>query len=341
MENYTKEIEFAQISGTINSLAVMILNRPAALNALNLSMIRTLEYHLKQCVSNDAIQAVVIKAVEGRAFCAGGDIRAAYVAKQEKQANVTHFFKEEYGLNRLVYHFPKPYIALLDGITMGGGAGISIHGSYRIGSERLLFAMPETGIGFFPDIGASYFLPRLPHYFGFYLGLTGVRIGLADCLALGLVDFYIPHAEQEVFLQTLPDVEIATAIKMFAKPAEKSLLWHERDSVEKCFSKNTVEEIIAALLAQKNNWCQETAALLQTRSPTSLKVTLRALQKGRELDFDACMQMEYNIAMRFLAGEEFFEGIRAAVIDKDQKPHWQPAVLADVSDKAVSEYFGG
>ncbi len=344
------EILFEEPPGHDGHLGLITLNRPQALNALNHNMFLALDKQLTAWAQDKHIKAVVIRAVEGRAFCAGGDIRYAYEKKSSNDSTLPHFFRDEYRLNRHIYHFPKPYIALLDGITMGGGAGISIHGSHRVATERLVFAMPETGIGFYPDIGASYFLSRLPYKMGFYLALTGARISYKDCLAIGLVDAVVAHADQDKLIAALVaaplknKLAVTEIIKSFSIASDDSILMTHKNAIENYFALHSVEEIISALESDKNTWdkstwCHETAASIKTRSPTSLKVTLRELQEGSKLNFDDCMRMEYRLTNRFIKGHDFFEGVRAAVIDKDQKPHWRPATLEEVTLHQIENYF--
>lgn len=338
--NLNNDIHFEQL----NALGVITLTRQKVLNALNHAMFNTLNQILHDCVKTPTIKAVLIRAAAGRAFSAGGDIRSVYERKAAGDVHYVQLFEDEYALNRFIYHYPKPYIALLDGITMGGGAGVSIHGSHRIGTENLVFAMPETAIGFFPDIGASYFLSRLPHQFGMYLGLTGNSIDYKDCYALKIVDAIISAESQNAFIDALRSSALTheaihEIIKTWACEVPAASLWAHKNEVESCFSKRSVEDIIAALEALGNEWGNKTAHTLKTKSPTSLKVTLRELQRGEKLDFDACMKMELHLMHHFLNSHDFFEGIRAQVIDKDRKPRWQPATLAEINEEMLNEYF--
>jgi enoyl-CoA hydratase/carnithine racemase len=343
----TQDILFEEMPGTDGNLGIITLNRPAVLNSLNHDMIVAMHPQLIKWAQSPDIKAVVIRAVEGRAFCAGGDLRLTYDRAKQQNPLMTEFFYDEYHLNRCIYHYSKPYIALLDGITMGGGVGLSIHGSHRVATERLLFAMPETGIGFFPDVGGTYFLPRLSDAAGYYLGLTGARIKADDCTALGLTNHKINH-------DAIPDLLSALANTAFTSDARASVtdiiasfdtklagspLQDARSEIKNCFTAASVEAIINQLTASTSQVCQEALAALQKKSPTSLKVTLAALNNGRDLDFDACMQQEFRLVSRFLLGHDFIEGIRAVIIDKDQSPVWQPALLAEVSQQTVMDYF--
>jgi enoyl-CoA hydratase len=340
-----QHIIFEELSGRDGNLGVVTLNRQNALNAITHKMINDLNKQLTVWESAEQIKAVIIRAAEGRAFCAGGDIRNAY--EKANDPNLSQFFKDEYLLNTRIHHYSKPYIAFLDGITMGGGVGISIHGSHRIATEKLVFAMPETAIGFFPDVGATYFLPRLPFKMGFYLGLTSARITYNDCVGIGIANHCVSsssfaeltHSLADTSLNENPKAKISEVIDQYAITYPPSDLLTYKNEIESCFSKTSMEEIMQALQHIGSEWCLKTFETLKTKSPTSLKVTLNALLRGHELSFDECMRMEYRLTCRFLQGKEFFEGIRAAVIDKDQKPKWNPSHLKDVLDDDVQEYF--
>lgn len=345
--NHSSDIHFEILPGAEGNLGLVTLQRQSALNALTQTMLRELHHTLDNWANNPEIKAVVIRAAEGRAFCAGGDIRHIYEAGQRGDMTVNQFFWDEYRLNHCIHHFPKPYIALLDGITMGGGVGISIHGSHRVGTENLSFAMPETGIGFFPDVGGSFFLPRLPQSAGYYLGLTGARIDAHDALNLGILTQSVSsHQLNDIIdtlcvtpLKTAEDVDAVLNKFSVAHPASEHALDNHIAALEQCFSQPTIEHIIAALQSQDEPWPQKTEETLLKKSPTSLKVTLEQLQRGSKLNFDACMQMEYRMVNHYLRGHDLFEGVRAVIIDKDGAPHWQPAAIEDVTDGMVALYF--
>lgn len=338
---------FTEIPGKDGKLGVLTLNRPAVLNALNYDMLKLLQKHLTSCAENPEIKAVIVRAAEGRAFCAGGDLRLAYQQKMTQDPQFLQFFLDEYRLNRYIYHYPKPYIALLDGITMGGGLGISIHGSHRLGTDNLVLAMPETAIGFFPDVGGSYVLSRLPGQLGICAGLLGTPLSSADCLALQLIDFNISSesipaiitALAEANLGDKPRAAVTQVLAQFQKPVKSTTLNNYQSFIDKYFAKESIEEIIAALAADANPWCQEMVTLFHKKSPTSLKVTLKLLRMALNLDFDRCMDLEEILAIHLLQGHDFYEGIRALIIDKDNKPQWQPHTLAEVSQAMVDGYF--
>jgi enoyl-CoA hydratase len=346
MTAYT-EVLFDELEGQDGHLGIITLDRPAALNSLNHDMIVAIHSRLMKWAENDDIKAVVIKAAEGRAFCAGGDIRLAYERARANDPLMAEFFRDEYQLNRYIFHYPKPYIALLDGITMGGGVGVSIHGSHRVATDRLLFAMPETGIGFFPDVGGTYFLPRLPGKLGLYLGLTGARIKCDDAIALGLATHKVKQADLSALVTALAETvfsndannSVTQVINQFTVAAEKSLYLQQQKEIDAAFAAATMEDILQAVQHSSASLCQEAATVLAKKSPTSLKVTLHALAEGKNMDFDACMRQEFRLTCRFLKEHDFPEGIRAVIIDKDQKPVWKPATLQEVTADQVEKYF--
>jgi enoyl-CoA hydratase len=321
------------------ALGHITLNRPSALNALTHEMCASMLNQLQDWARDAAILVVVIDAVPGRAFCAGGDIRAIYDLGKRHDGSAQAFFATEYRLNAAIKHFPKPYVALIDAIAMGGGVGVSVHGTHRVIGEDAIFAMPETAIGLYPDVGGSYFLPRLPGELGMYLALTGMRIGAADMLYAGIATHFVPAAQFAGIAPALARGESVDAIlSRLAQDSGPAPLAGIRDAVDRAFAASSVQAILQAL-GREGEWGRETAALLGARSPTSLKLTFRAMREGKALDFDACMRMEYRITTRALEGHDLYEGVRAAVIDKDQKPRWQPASLEKVPEAAIAAYF--
>lgn len=344
----TAEVLFEEIVGPDGHLGIILLNRPEALNALNHAMILSVFTQLKKWVTQSHIKAIVIRKASGRAFCAGGDVRLTYERYHAKDPALMNFFRDEYALNAYIFHYPKPYIALLDGITMGGGVGISIHGSHRIGTENLIFAMPETGIGFFPDVGGTYFLPRLKSYMGYYLGLIGARIPVQDALFAGLIQYYMPEKVLDNFISALAQFDfkgeahqaVNTVIQDFKQVYDaESLLQQVEACIQTCFSKNYITEILHCLQQDTTAFAAQAYKELLKKSPTSLYVTLGALQKGKHLSFDDCMKQEYRLVTHFLENSDFLEGIRAVIIDKDQQPKWQPATIEKVNPEIVEHYF--
>ena len=317
----------------------IMLNRPQALNALTHGMILALDAKLADWATDDAVDRVVIEGAGTRAFCAGGDIRDLYaVMGRGDAAFVETFYRDEYRLNHRIHTYPKPYVALIDGVVMGGGVGVSIHGSHRVVTENALFAMPETGIGFFPDVGGAWFLPRMPGEIGMYLGLTGTRLGPADALYCGVATHYVPA---ENLTETLDELDELVSGVADLGPAP---LAEHRAAIDRCFSGDSIEAIIEALEAEAmetedGDWAAETLAVMAAKSPTSQKVAFRQMRRGAGLDFAAAMALEFRLSQRFCAGADFREGIRAAVIDKDRDPTWRPAGLAEVSEADVEAYF--
>lgn len=346
MTEYT-EVLFEEINGNGGGLGIITLNRAQVLNSLNHDMIHAMHRQLKVWQTASHIKAVVIHAAEGRAFCAGGDLRLTYDRMKTRDPIMTRFFRDEYQLNRLIHHYPKPYIALLDGITMGGGVGISIHGSHRVATDRLLFAMPETGIGFFPDVGGTYFLPRLRSHIGYYLGLSGARIACDDCVEIGIATHKVGQAALPDLINTLAErsfdqdakQSVTTILNEFSISTLPSRLRDHETAIANCFSAPSVRAIFELIAESNDVLCQEAAIAMQKKSPLSLMITLQALEQGKQMDFDSCMQQEFRLVSRFLLSHDFAEGIRAVIIDKDQSPKWQPGSLAEVHEEAVRGYF--
>ncbi len=322
------------------AIARITLNRPKALNALTEEMCAAMLGRLRHWAMDASVHAVVIDAVPGKAFCAGGDIRAIYDAGRKGDGSVMSFFRTEYRLNAAIRHFPKPYLALIDGITMGGGCGVSVHGSYRVASENAVFAMPETAIGLFPDIGATFFLNRLPGEIGMYLALSGVRIGVADAIDCGLATHSVASRDQAALLSRLTEGETPDAIlsELDAIPPGVGAMKTHRAAIDRAFSASSIEEVLARL-EREGEWGRETASLLKTRSPTSLRVTFRQMREGATLDFASCQRLEYRIMARMMEGPDFYEGVRATLIEKGQSPRWSPGGLDKVTEGDVERFF--
>ena len=322
------------------AIGLITLNRPKALNALTREMCLAMKHHLDRWATDGAIKTVVIRGAGERAFCAGGDIRALYDSGKNNTSYALDFYRDEYRLNAAIKHFPKPYVALLHGIVMGGGVGVSVHGSHRVADETVVFAMPETGIGLFPDVGGSYFLPRCPGELGTYLALTGERLKTADALYAGVATHFVPAARTEELLAALEDgTKPDFVLRSFAEDAGDAPLAQRREAIDRTFSESSVEGILTALDSDGSDWAQQTAGTIRKKSPTSLKITFEQLQRGRHLSFDDCMRMEYRMVNRIVAGHDFYEGVRATIIEKDNAPKWKPADLDHVTPAAVETYF--
>lgn len=332
------------------ALAVATLDRPGALNALDLGMIGDLSAAAAAWAADPAVRAVVLSGAGGRAFCAGGDIRGVCTARDCGNASTTQdFFAEEYRLNRAIHRFPKPWIPLMDGITMGGGVGLSIYGSHRIATERTRWAMPEAGIGFFPDVGGGWFLPRLPGALGRYLALTGASLGPADVLAAGIATHYVPSQRLEALEAGLaqaswegdddPGEIVSRVLASHAAQPGPAPLDALRPAIDACFGAASPEEIFAALGALDTPWAHETLETLAAKSPTSLRVTCRLLDEGPARSLEEELIVEYRLSQRFVASHDFCEGVRAALVDRDQRPRWDPPRLAGVTDEDVAAFF--
>lgn len=325
------------------AIGLIRLNRPNALNALSLSMIQSIQQQLTAWKIAPNIAAVVIEGEGEKAFCAGGDIRWLYETGKANDPILKSFFWHEYRLNYFIHSYPKPFIALLNGITMGGGVGISLHGAYPIASERFVFSMPETSIGFFPDIGASFLLSRCPGSMGVYLGLTGARLNAEEAYSLGLVQSVIPS-------QSFPDIlKWLRNLKSFSHETFKkylSELGHlekiklpNQDLIDVCFSKGTVEDIFSVLEKMNNEWALATLKELKQKCPLSLKVTLEQIQRAKNKSMAECLEMDYSMVNEFILNPNFYEGVRALLIDKDKNPQWLPKKIDEVTKSQVELFF--
>ena len=338
-----ESVQFAVHGG----LARITLNRPTSLNALTLGMVSAIGSRLADWARDDDVRAVLIDAA-GRAFCAGGDVRALAEATPDGRLRAD-FYRQEYALNHLIFTYPKPYISFLDGVVMGGGAGISVHGTHRVATEATVFAMPETAIGFFPDVGGSFFLPRLPGRIGLYLGLTGARLGPADVLSCGLATHYVPSAAfcqvaQSLFRARSPD-DVESILDEAAIDPGPATLPSNRAAIERCFAAESVAGIGEALRSEAGNWARDTRAGIAAAAPFSLCVTHRLfasridLGETREAAFGEAMRREYRLSQRLVARPDFREGVRAMLVDKDRAAKWSPARVEDVNHAEVAACF--
>jgi len=320
----------------------IFLNRPKALNALTLDMVMGMTGQLQAWANDDAIACIVIEGAGEKGFCAGGDIRALYESGQAGTNYWYEFYANEYRLNTLIKEFPKPYIAIMNGITMGGGVGVSVNGSHRIVSDRTMFAMPETGIGLIPDVGGSYFLPRLRGEAGMYLGLTGSRMKAADCLYVGVGTSYVPETELESLVAALcadGSAGVDEVIARFAVSGDEAPYADIEADVDRIFGDASVADVIASLKSEGGEWAEGISKTIATKSPTSVLVTYEQLRRGKNLEFRDGMRQELRCVMAIRDGHDFYEGVRAVIIDKDGAPSWKPAALGDVSEADVQAHF--
>lgn len=327
---------------------VVTLNRPEALNALTWDMVKAFRATLCEWTSDRTVSAVLVKGAGEKAFCAGGDIRWLHDEARKDPAYASEFFREEYATNAAIYHFPKPYVALIDGVVMGGGVGVSVHGDFRIAGDRTLFAMPETGIGLFPDVGGGHFMPRLGGGLGLYLALTGVRAKAADCVYAGVATHYAPTEKMALLEEALlgedlsgdAHAAIGHLLDAYAEDAGSPVLDDHRAEIDRYFrTDGTLDDILASLRADGGDFARQTLGVLERMSPTSMAITFEQMKRGRDLDFNEVMKMELRIVRRVMEGHDFFEGVRAQIIDKDRNPQWRPAALAEVGGGDIAGYF--
>ena len=326
---------------------VVTLNRPQALNAVTREMVRALARQLDAWAADAAVTRVVIEAAGGRAFSAGGDIRELTdLGRAGRYEEALSFWRDEYALNAMIKRYRKPYVALIDGIVMGGGVGLSVHGSHRVAGDRFLFAMPEVGIGFFPDVGATWFLPRLPGEIGTYLALAGERLNAADGVAATIATHRVTSARFAELRDALcGNVSVDALLAAFAEPPSAAPVLARRPAIDRLFAGDSVEGILNALDREATadgadaGFAEAAAANIRTKSPTSLKLALAQVRAGQNLDFDACMKTEFRIVSRIIHGHDFYEGVRAVIVDKDNAPRWRPALLPDVPDAEIERHF--
>lgn len=333
----------------VGSAAVIRLNRPKALNSLNLPMVRAIREAMEQYLDDASIRAVILKGEGERGLCAGGDIRVLYDMGKRSDSEATRFWREEFPLNYAISHYAKPYVALMDGITMGGGVGLSAHGRHRIVTERTRLAMPETGIGYFPDVGATWVLPQAPGEVGTWMGLTGIEVDAAGAIYAGLADVLVPSDRLDALVEAIgalagdaEDGNVEATIARFSVPTTESALEKNRSVIDRCFGFDRVEDIIEALADEGGEFAATTRDTMLKRSPTSLKLTLRLLRAGRQSSgLVECLEREFGAGAEILRNHDFYEGVRAAIIDKDRNPQWSPASLDEVHAESIDAYLGG
>jgi enoyl-CoA hydratase len=326
---------------------LVTLNRPKALNAVTHGMVRALRKQLDLWEHDGAVSRVILTAAGDRAFSAGGDIRVLYdLAKAGRQEDALVFFREEYNLNAAIKRYRKPYVSLIDGIVMGGGVGISVHGSHRVAGDRYQFAMPEVGIGFFPDVGATWALPRLPGEIGIFCALTGERLRTQDGVTSGAATHYVRSERFGDLLDALcGDIPVDAILSAFAETTGAGPVFARRDAIDRNFAADRVEEVLDLLDREGRSgtadadWAQATGTTMRSKSPLSLKIALAQMRQGTDKSFEDCMRMEFRIVSRVVYGHDLYEGVRAVIIDKDNAPHWWPNTLAAVSSEEVERHF--
>jgi enoyl-CoA hydratase len=322
-------------------LAVVTLNRPKALNALSAGMIEGLVAVLAEWEKNPAIRTVYIKGAGDRAFCSGGDVKAVWQAgKGGKRIEQLKYFAAEYALDAQIFHYKKPIVAFMDGITMGGGYGIAGNCKYRIATEKTIFAMPETGIGFFTDVGSVYHLSRTPGSVGRYLALSGLSISGVDMIYARLADGFIASSKQDELMTRLRTEEAGIVLAdMAQRPREcdSCELQKRREEIDDCFTDGVAEDVIESLTGSE--WAEQTRAVIESRSPTSVRICDMHLWFAAGQEFDAVIGRDLLLAGRFMENPDFYEGIRAALVDKDRKPLWNPATLAEFPPEIAESWF--
>ncbi|KAK1903377.1 3-hydroxyisobutyryl-CoA hydrolase mitochondrial [Dissostichus eleginoides] len=346
----SSQVDSGVLLEKVGCAGVITLNRPKALNALNMPMVQHIYPQLKKWESDNETDIVIIRGAGGKAFCAGGDIRAVTEAGKVGAPLAEDFFREEYTLNHAIGTCRKPYIALIGGITMGGGVGLSVHGRFRVATEKTLFAMPETAIGLFPDVGGGYFLPRLQGQLGLFLALTGFRLKGRDVQRAGVATHFvesekIPELEKELVDLKSPSAEDVSRVldsyqNQSALGADKPFVLEQHMSdIDRLFSSSSVEGIVQNLKADGSEFANTQAKTLSRMSPTSLKITYRQLQAGAALSLQDVLVMEYRLSQACMRGSDFYEGVRSVLIDKDQNPKWNPSTLEEVSEESVEQCF--
>ena len=326
------------------ALRRLTLNRPKALNALTLDMALTMTALLRGWAADPAVGVVLIDGAGERGLCAGGDIRALYDAAKSKSDLPAQFWSSEYHLDVLIARYPKPVVAVMDGVVMGGGVGLSAHAAHRVVTERSAIAMPEVGIGYFPDVGISFPLARAPGYVGTHLELTGDRLGAADAIYCGLADVHVPTARLAELPAALADCRTASdvwaSLKQISATPPPGRLAAARQWIDSCYGVNEVEQIVARLRACNVEDAQTALASLEKVSPTSLKIALRNIRSAASFKrLEESFQQDYRISLACIAGHDFIEGIRATIVDKDRRPAWRPAKLVDVTPEIVDRHF--
>ncbi|MDG4666002.1 enoyl-CoA hydratase/isomerase family protein [Mycobacterium sp. 236(2023)] len=323
-----------------NGIGRITLNRPKAINSLTHHMVGEISTALKSWEDDDAVKAVVVTGAGDRGLCAGGDVVAIYHDAKKGGAATRQFWHDEYLLNSYIGRYPKPYVAVMNGITMGGGVGISAHGSVRVVTETTKMAMPEVGIGFIPDVGGTHILSRSPGLLGVHAAITGAPFSGADAIAMGFADHFVPQADLPAFSETLDAEGVDAAIAKHAQEPPSSPLLAQREWIDDCYSGQTAADIVAALKAHGSADAAAAAQLIESRSPVAVSVTLEAVRRAKDLaTLEDVLRQEFRTSCAALRSHDLVEGIRALLIDKDKNPQWQPGSLNEVTTDDVEAYF--
>ncbi|WP_426956028.1 enoyl-CoA hydratase/isomerase family protein [Muricoccus radiodurans] len=339
-----QSMEQSVVAGVEGRAGTILMNRPRALNALDTGMIAGFAEAIARFRDDPAVALVIVEGAGGRAFCAGGDVRAIRdAALRGDAAEIEAFFTSEYAVNRAIAEFPKPWISLIDGVCMGGGIGVSVHGSHRVVTEHALLAMPETAIALFPDVGTSYSLPRLPGgaggAMGKFLALTGARLRGPQAVEAGLATHYVPRERLPALRAALLEGD-ASVVDRFIQAVPPDGLESQRAAIERCFAGETIGDILAALEAEGTDWAREQTAILRRMSPTSMVVSLGLLRRGAALDLPGCLEMELRLTRAVTRHPDFAEGVRAVLVDKDNAPRWTPPTIEEIDPAAIRAMFG-
>ena len=332
---------FAEIEGRAGCIT---LNRPKALNALTYDQTLAIENAIDAWATNPDVQLVIIRGTGDRAMCAGGDVLTLYDKRNDGGAYASQFWRDEYRLNAKLGSYPKPVVALMDGIVMGGGIGLGGHASHRIVTERSALAMPETGIGLVPDVGGMWLLANAPGHMGEYLGLLGERMGAGDALYAGFADTCVEGARLAELTAALKDPEgdpVGVGVAAFAAAPAPVVHAARQSEIDRIFGEASVEAILAKLQASEEDWTDAAAAAMTKRSPLALKLALAAIRKARDFaSLEEALNLEFRLTTRLFVHGEFIEGIRALLVDKDKNPNWNPPSLDAVSDSMVNTFLG-
>ena len=338
-----EEIDIKQFNSTV----VITLQRERVLNALNLNMVRKIFEKIKDWEKNDSVSGIVIKGEGEKAFCAGGDIVQVYHAKNDKHNNISYdFFREEYLLNYAISKFKKPWISILNGIAMGGGLGLSVHGSHRIITEKTVTAMPETAIGLFPDVGGGYFLSRMKGSVGKYIAITGRTLDFQDTIYSGIGTHLLYSNKLDEFINKLlqqKSYDSNVVDEMIEKYNNKSEivpnLKNIEKNIDKFFSKKSILDVYNSLRNNESDWARNTLDILRKKSPTSMAVTLEQIEKSANISLKDCLSMEFRICQSMMSKHDFYEGVRANLVDKDRKPKWKPSDIEDITNEIIDDHF--